>query len=261
MAPGQSSIENDASASSTAGEQPVTGGARSLSKADQLAQPTAAAGVSGIPLAAAAESGFAPTQEWEVQMRTLSFLTALLFLAGCGAFQLTASPEPGALEPMTASPEPGAPEPTPIPPPAAGERVEVDVKPGQTVCLDVPDLKDARVVVRDDGLLIVLPNGGEIFLANFRPDPESRLPAALCLADQTVVLVLAGGLGGITPAAGPGYPEDDPLAQPGDDANDDGDGGNDGGNDDGDDDGDDDGNDGGDDDGDDDDDDDDDDDG
>ena len=149
-------------------------------------------------------------------MRTLSFLTALLFLAGCGAFQLTASPEPGPPEPMTASPTPGAPEPTLIPPPAAGKRAEVVVEPGQTVCLDVPDLKDARMVVRDDGLLIVLPNGGEIFLANFRPDPESGLPAALCLADQTVALVLAGGLGKIAPAAGPGYPEDDPLAQPGD---------------------------------------------
>ncbi len=34
-------------------------------------------------------------------MRTLSILTALLFLAGCGAFesQLTASPEPGVAEP------------------------------------------------------------------------------------------------------------------------------------------------------------------
>ncbi len=170
-------------------------------------------------------------------MRTLSILTALLFLAGCSEFefQLTASPEPGVAEPMTASPEPGPPEPTLIPPPAAGKRVEVVVEPGQTVCLDVPDLKDARMVVRDDGLLIVLPNGGEIFLANFRPDPESGLPAALCLADQTVVLVLAGGLGKIAPAAGPGYPDDDPLAQPGDGGNDGGNDDGDGGNDDGDD--------------------------
>ncbi len=151
-------------------------------------------------------------------MRTLSILTALLFLAGCSEFefQLTASPEPGVLEPMTASPEPGPPEPTPIPAPAAGERVEVVVEPGQTVCLDVPDLKDARVVVRDDGLLIVLPNGGEIFLANFRPDPESGLPAALCLADQTVALVLEGGLGGIAPGAGLDVPDDDLLARDGD---------------------------------------------
>ncbi len=158
-------------------------------------------------------NGFAPTQEWEVQVRTLSILTALLFLAGCSEFefQLMASPEPGVLEPMTASPEPGPPEPTPIPAPAAGERVEVVVEPGQTVCLDVPDLRDARVVVRDDGLLIVLPNGGKIFLANFRPDPESRLPAALCLADQTVALLLEGGLGGIAPGAGPGTPDDDSL--------------------------------------------------
>lgn len=163
-------------------------------------------------------------------MRTLSILTALLFLAGCGAFQfqLTASPEPGALEPMTASPEPGPPEPTPIPAPAAGERVEVVVEPGQTVCLDVPDLKDARVVVRDDGLLIVLPNGGEIFLANFRPSPWSGLPAALCLADQTVALVLQGGLGGIAPAAGPGAP-DDPLARDTAEDGEDGGGGNGGG--------------------------------
>ena len=154
-------------------------------------------------------------------MRTLSnttALTALFFLAGCSEFEFpwTASPEPGVAEPMTASPEPGVAEPTPIPAPAAGKRVEVVVEPGQTVCLDVPDLKDARMVARDDGLLIVLPDGGEIFLANFRPDPASGLPAALCLADQTVALVLVGGLYGIAPAAGPGDPVDDPLSQPGD---------------------------------------------
>ena len=125
-------------------------------------------------------------------MRTLSILTALLFLAGCSEFEFQ----------LMASPEPGVAEPTRIPAPAAGERVEVVVEPGQTVCLDVPDLKDARVVVRDDGLLVVLPNGGEIFLANYRPDPESELPVARCLA---------GGLAAIAPGAGPGAPDDDPL--------------------------------------------------
>ncbi len=123
-------------------------------------------------------------------MRTLSILTALLFLAGCGELEFL----------LPASPEPGVAEPTRIPAPAAGKRAEVVVEPGQTVCLDVPDLKDARVVVRDDGLLVVLPNGGEIFLANFRPDPERELPVALCLP---------GGLAGIAPGAGPGDTRDD----------------------------------------------------
>ncbi len=68
-------------------------------------------------------------------MRTLSILTALLFLAGCGAFEFL----------LPASPEPSVAEPTRIPAPAAGKRAEVVVEPGQTVCLDVPDLKDARV--------------------------------------------------------------------------------------------------------------------
>ena len=123
-------------------------------------------------------------------MRTLSILTALLFLAGCSELEFL----------LPASPEPGVAEPTRIPAPAAGKRAEVVVEPGQTVCLDVPDLKDARVVVRDDGLLVVLPNGGEIFLANFRPDPERELPVALCLP---------GGLAGIAPGAGPGDTRDD----------------------------------------------------
>ncbi len=130
-------------------------------------------------------------------MRTLLILTALLFLAGCSEFEFQ----------LTASPEPGVAELTRIPAPAAGERVEVVVEPGQIVCLDVPDLKDARV-----GLLIVLPNGGEIFWL----DPESELLVPLCLA---------GGLAAIAPGAGLDLdlPDDDLLSQ-------DGDGGNGGGN-------------------------------
>ncbi|MEE9249569.1 MAG: hypothetical protein V3U93_00380 [Alphaproteobacteria bacterium] len=70
-------------------------------------------------------------------------------------------------------------------------------------------MDNARFAVQGDALLIVLPNGGEILLANFVAAVAADLLTALCLADGTVVpaanlIVLAGtSLAEVTPAAGP----------------------------------------------------------
>ncbi len=94
-----------------------------------------------------------------------------------------------------------------VPAPAAGERIEAVIEPGQTVCLDVTRLDNARFAVQDDALLIFLPNGGEIRLANCIPAAAKDQLTALSLADGTVVpaanlIVLAGtSLEEIAPAA------------------------------------------------------------
>ena len=74
-----------------------------------------------------------------------------------------------------------------IPAPGPDERVEAAVESGQTVRLEVPRLHNVRFAVRDDALLIVLPDGGEIFLANFVAAAAGDLFTALSLADGTVV--------------------------------------------------------------------------
>ncbi|MFQ5766255.1 MAG: hypothetical protein ACE5GT_15140 [Rhodospirillales bacterium] len=75
-----------------------------------------------------------------------------------------------------------------IPAPGPNERVEAAIESGQTVRLEVPRLHNVRFAVRDDALLIVLPDGGEIFLANFVSAAAGDLFTALSLADGTVVL-------------------------------------------------------------------------
>ena len=95
-----------------------------------------------------------------------------------------------------------------IPAPGPDERVEADIQPGQTLRLELPRLDNARFAVQGDALLIVLPNGGEILLANFVAAAAADLLTALCLADGTVVpaanlIVLAGtSLAEVAPAAG-----------------------------------------------------------
>ncbi len=84
-----------------------------------------------------------------------------------------------------------------VPAPASGERIEAVIEPGQTVCLDVTRLDNARFAVQDDALLILLPNGGEIRFANCIPAAAKDQLTAFSLADGTVVpaanlIVLAG---------------------------------------------------------------------
>ncbi len=74
-----------------------------------------------------------------------------------------------------------------IPAPGPNERVEAAIEPGQTLRLEFPRLHNVRFAVQDDGLLIVLPDGGEILLANFVAAAAAGLFTALCLADGSIV--------------------------------------------------------------------------
>ncbi|MCH8092841.1 MAG: hypothetical protein IIC57_10915, partial [Proteobacteria bacterium] len=108
-------------------------------------------------------------------------------------------------------------------PPAAGERVVVKGEPGQSCCFDLASMEGSTVTLEGNTLMITLAGGGEIVLENFIPSAPGILPAAMCLADGTVIetadLILqsgstmadvtpalgeiAPGAGGVVPAGGP----------------------------------------------------------
>ncbi|MCH8198132.1 MAG: hypothetical protein IH904_08615, partial [Proteobacteria bacterium] len=93
-------------------------------------------------------------------------------------------------------------------PPAAGERVVVKGEPGQSCCFDLASIEGSKVQLIGNTLTITLPGGGEIVLENFIPTAPGILPAAMCLADGTVIetadLILQSGstMADVTPALG-----------------------------------------------------------
>jgi hypothetical protein len=107
-------------------------------------------------------------------------------------------------------------------PPGAGELLNVLSSPDVTACFDLASIEGATAELTGGGMLITLPEGGQIFLANFAanlPEPEAEAEVAppMCLASGTAVdagelLVLAGsslaeirtaaGLTDIAPGAG-----------------------------------------------------------
>ena len=93
-------------------------------------------------------------------------------------------------------------------PPAAGERVVVKGEPGQSCCFDLASMEGSTVTLEGNTLMITLAGGGEIVLENFIPSAPGILPAAMCLADGTVIetadLILQSGstMADVTPAFG-----------------------------------------------------------
>ncbi|MCH8097470.1 MAG: hypothetical protein IID53_10365, partial [Proteobacteria bacterium] len=93
-------------------------------------------------------------------------------------------------------------------PPAAGERVVVKGEPGQSCCFDLASMEGSTVTLEGNTLMITLAGGGEIVLENFIPSAPGILPAAMCLADGTVIetadLILQSGstMADVTPALG-----------------------------------------------------------
>ncbi len=93
-----------------------------------------------------------------------------------------------------------------IPAPGPGERVVVE--PGEIPCFAITSLEGAKVEAQDGGLLVTLPDGGEIFLLNVPPGAAGELPV-LCLADGSFVALgqlveIAGvSLADILPGLGP----------------------------------------------------------
>ena len=91
-----------------------------------------------------------------------------------------------------------------IPAPGPGERVVVE--PGEIPCFDITSLEGVKVEAQEGGLLVTLPDGGEILLLNVAP---GAVRPALCLADGSFVsfgelIDIAGAsLGDILPALGP----------------------------------------------------------
>ncbi|WGF87656.1 Ig-like domain-containing protein [Marinivivus vitaminiproducens] len=94
-----------------------------------------------------------------------------------------------------------------VPLPDAGERLVVDVEPGQRIELQDAAYADARYVATDDGLLIVLPDGRTTFLAGFAEAANSGNAPTLQVADGAMVAAdqLYAGLDpdGVVPAFGP----------------------------------------------------------
>ncbi len=73
-----------------------------------------------------------------------------------------------------------------LPAPAAGERVVVD--PAKPPSFDLDSLEGVKVGVEDGGLLVTLPDGGEIFVMNVAPVAAGWLPV-LSLVDGSVVSI------------------------------------------------------------------------
>lgn len=94
-----------------------------------------------------------------------------------------------------------------VPLPEAGERLVVDVQPGQQIHLQDPAYADARYVAADDGILIILPDGRTTFLADFAAAANSENAPTLQVADGATVAAdqLYAGLNpdGVVPAFGP----------------------------------------------------------
>jgi T1SS-143 domain-containing protein len=66
-----------------------------------------------------------------------------------------------------------------VAPPAAGQRLDIDVQPGQTILFQGVNLATAQIQQQEGGLLITLANGAVIFLSGFVDAAQSANPPVI----------------------------------------------------------------------------------